>query len=206
MMEITIYLDPEYEGFHENTNDDATFNSIQENPLLYSILGPTLLSPEYLNQFVKNINPDADELGSFYLTFGEYYGIRGDVAFAQALLETNYFRFTGVVKTEQNNFAGIGAIGGGHQGARFDSPEEGVLAHLQHLYAYATTAPLPNQFPLIDPRFHLVKKGSALTWTDLNGKWAVPGDHYGQSILNLYKRIIDFTIKNLAELRKGISS
>jgi N-acetylmuramoyl-L-alanine amidase len=154
------------------------------------ILGPTNLSAEQMNQFVKSINPQSPELGSLYLTLSEYYGIRGDIAFAQALLETNYFRFTGDVSRAQHNYAGIGATGGEQRGASFATQEEGVLAHLQHLYAYATHDPLPDQYDLIDPRFHLVQRGSAPAWVDLNGKWAVPGEQYGQSILNLYERLI----------------
>jgi hypothetical protein len=154
-----------------------------------SILGPTLLTAEQMNQYVRKINPNAPQLGSFYKTLGEYYGIRGDVAFAQAMLETDYFRFTGDVRNGQNNFAGIGATGSGDRGASFQTPQDGVLAQLQHLYAYATNAPLPNRYPLVDPRFHLVNRGSATTWTALNGKWAVPGTTYGQSILNLYQKM-----------------
>ncbi|MEH7086015.1 N-acetylmuramoyl-L-alanine amidase [Neobacillus drentensis] len=170
-------------------------NTTNEIPIIadpgqFTILGPTFLSPEQMDQFVKKVNPKAPELGAFYQTLGKYYGIRGDVAFAQAIHETDYFRFTGVVNPEQNNFAGIGATGGDTRGARFESEEEGVLAQLQHLYAYATTKPLPNQYPLVDPRFHLVDRGSAPTWTALNGKWAVPGTTYGQSILALYQKMI----------------
>ncbi|ETI68599.1 N-acetylmuramoyl-L-alanine amidase [Neobacillus vireti] len=156
-----------------------------------TIFGPTYLSPEQMNQFVKKVNPSAPELGSFYQKFGAAYGIRGDVAFAQAILETNYFRFTGDVGREQNNFAGIGATGSGKRGASFETQETGVLAQLQHLYAYATPKALPGQYPLVDPRFHLVDRGSAPTWTSLNGHWAVPGNNYGQSILNLYEKMIN---------------
>ncbi|WML41298.1 N-acetylmuramoyl-L-alanine amidase [Neobacillus sp. OS1-2] len=158
-----------------------------------SILGPTRLSAEQMNSFVKTVNPDALELGSYYQDFGKFYGIRGDIAFAQALHETNYFRFTGVVRSEQNNFAGIGAINVDHPGASFADSKDGVLAHLQHLFAYASTEPLPPKYPLVDPRFQLVKRGSAPKWTDLNGKWAVPGTTYGQSIVDLYKRMVDVT-------------
>jgi hypothetical protein len=156
-----------------------------------TIIGPVQLSAEKMNQYVRTLNPNAPLLGNFYKTLGEYYEIRGDVAFAQAMLETNYFRYTGDVRNGQNNFAGIGATGGGTRGASFETAEEGVLAHLQHLYAYATKAPLPNRYPIVDPRFHLVNRGSATTWTALNGKWAVPGTSYGQSILNLYKRMAE---------------
>ncbi|WP_026564089.1 N-acetylmuramoyl-L-alanine amidase [Bacillus sp. UNC41MFS5] len=179
-----------------STNPTTTpNNTTKEIPIIadpgqFTILGPTFLSPEQMDQFVKKVNPNAPALGEFYQTLGRYYGIRGDVAFAQAIHETDYFRFTGVVNPDQNNFAGIGATGGDTRGARFESEEEGVLAQLQHLYAYATTKPLPNQYPLVDPRFHLVDRGSAPTWTALNGKWAVPGTTYGQSILALYQKMI----------------
>ncbi|MEH7156079.1 N-acetylmuramoyl-L-alanine amidase [Neobacillus drentensis] len=179
-----------------STNPTTTpNNTTKEIPVIvdpgqFTILGPTFLSPEQMDQFVKKVNPKAPELGKFYQDLGKYYGIRGDVAFAQAIHETDYFRFTGVVNPGQNNYAGIGATGGDNRGASFKNQEEGVLAQLQHLYAYATTKPLPNQYPLVDPRFHLVDRGTAPTWTALNGKWAVPGTTYGQSILSLYQQMI----------------
>ncbi|ARI76895.1 N-acetylmuramoyl-L-alanine amidase [Halobacillus mangrovi] len=163
----------------------------------YPILGKTQLSPELMNQFVKNINPDAIELGMYYLIYGQYYGIRGDIAFAQSMHETDYLRFTGVVQPEQNNFCGLGATGPDNPGASFESPEEGVLAHIQHLYAYASSEPLPSEYPLVDPRFNLVERGSATTWEALNGKWAVPGDNYGQSILQIYEQMLETSILEL---------
>ncbi|WP_066067312.1 N-acetylmuramoyl-L-alanine amidase [Neobacillus soli] len=183
----------------KNTDKNNSPTSDKKNPPIiadpsqFSILGPTFLSSEQMNQFVKKVNPNAPELGKFYQTLGEYYGIRGDVAFAQAIHETDYFRFTGVVKPGQNNYSGIGATGPDVRGASFDTQEEGVLTQLQHLYAYATPKALPGQYPLVDPRFHLVDRGSAPTWTALNGKWAVPGKTYGQSILNLYGQMIHST-------------
>ena len=42
---------------------------------------------------------------------------------------------------------------------------------------------------LVDPRFKYVPRGVAPTWTGLNGKWAVPGIGYGESIL------IDYWLK-----------
>lgn len=175
-----------------NSGNDENNSTLPPNisPDL-TIFGATYLSPEQMNQFVKKFNPSAPELGSLYQKFGTAFGIRGDVAFAQALLETNYFRFTGDVGPEQNNFAGIGATGSGKRGASFETQETGVLAQFQHLYAYTSTKALPGQYPLVDPRFHLVDRGSAPTWTSLNGQWAVPGNNYGQSILNLYEKMIN---------------
>lgn len=181
-------------------------DSNQSDQSGYSILGQTFLSPELMNQYVKKINPTAIELGYYYLTFGEYYGIRGDVAFAQAMHETDFLRFTGVVQPNQNNFCGLGATGPDDPGASFATPREGVLAHIQHLFAYTSTKPLPDKYPLVDPRFDLVNRGSATTWIALNGKWAVPGDNYGQSILKLYERIIHSTMKNLEDILTEIKS
>lgn len=170
----------------------------------YSIIGKTYLSPELMDQYVKEINPDASTLGSYYLEIGEHYGIRGDIAFAQAMHETDFLRFTGIVQPEQNNFAGIGATGPDNPGASFDTEQQGVLAHIQHLYAYASSEPLPNGYPLVDPRFDLVDRGSAPTWVALNGKWAVPGDQYGQSILGIYERMVSNAISNLEEMMEDI--
>ncbi|QFT88404.1 Sporulation-specific N-acetylmuramoyl-L-alanine amidase [Bacillus sp. THAF10] len=163
-------------------------------PTGLSIEGSAVIEAEELDAFVKTIHSNAPLLGKYYIALGKTYGIRGDVAYAQAIHETNYFRFTGAVKANQNNFAGIGATGGDVRGAVFATPEEGVLAHIQHLYAYANKKPLPNTYPKVDPRFDLVTRGIAPTWVALNGRWAVPGTNYGQLILKIYEKILEETI------------
>ncbi len=135
-------------------------------------------------------------------------GMRGDIAFCQAVYETGWFRFGGEVSADQNNYWGCGAVGGGIKGHTFDSPRQGVLGHLQHLWAYASTEPLPPGEKLIDPRFDLVTRGSAKIWEALAGKWSVPGydkskyssfeaafkaeGTYGQRILNIYRQAQNF--------------
>ncbi|GEN54918.1 N-acetylmuramoyl-L-alanine amidase [Halobacillus faecis] len=167
----------------------------------YKILGDMYLTACQLDAYAKTVNPDAPDLGRFYLKYGEAYGIRGDVAYAQALNETNYFRFTGDVRADQNNYAGIGATGGGVRGATFETPEEGVHAHIQHLYAYASIEAIPAGLEKVDPRFDLVTRGIAPTWTRLNGRWAVPGDTYGQLILQLHERNINHALEEMDEQR-----
>ncbi|WP_243292256.1 N-acetylmuramoyl-L-alanine amidase [Bacillus sp. FJAT-47783] len=168
------------------------------------IQGKSYVSGALLDAYVQTVNPSAPQIGDLYVRLSNTYQIRGDIAFAQAIHETDYFRFTGVVHRKQHNFAGIGATGGDERGASFQTEKEGVLAHLQHLYAYASTNPLPDDYPLVDPRFQLVKRGSAKTWKELNGRWAVPGDHYGQSILNIYKKILDFSAKKLEDEKAAL--
>jgi N-acetylmuramoyl-L-alanine amidase len=77
---------------------------------------------------------------------------------------------------------------------------------MQHLYAYASTKKLPKRFRLVDPRFNLVERGSAPTWEALNGKWAVPGNSYGQSILKIYESMIQSTRENLEEILTEVKS
>jgi len=168
-------------------------------PTGLSIQGQAVMKAEELDAFVKTINPNAPLLGNYYIELGAAYNIRGDVAYAQAIHETNYFRFTGDVKADQNNYAGIGATGGKERGAVFATPEEGVLAHIQHLFAYASKDPLPATYPKVDPRFDLVTRGIAPGWLDLNGRWAVPGNQYGQLILKIYSKMLEDTIARKQE-------
>jgi N-acetylmuramoyl-L-alanine amidase len=173
---------------------------------LFTISGNILLHPHQLDDYVRTVNPEAPALGRFYTAYGQRYGIRGDVAYAQAIHETNYFRFTGIVKKEQNNFAGIGATGPGSPGASFSTPETGVHAHIQHLYAYASTGSIPEGLQQVDPRFNLVTRGVARYWTALNGRWAVPGTNYGESIIGIYKQMLTNSIGELEQQKQALNN
>lgn len=138
-----------------------------------------------------------EQLAQMFLEEGAAEGVRGDIAFAQSLKETGYFKYGGIVQATQNNYAGIGALNGNAAGnaASFSTPREGVRAQIQHLKAYASTGPLANT--QVDPRFHLVTRGSApyVEWLGAadnpQGKgWAVPGDGYGASIVTLLAGIL----------------
>src|SRR5690606_37310774 len=105
------------------------------------LLGRTFLAPWELEDFVryqKKANPHQIYIAKYYLFFGNELGISGDLAYAQSMHETAYFKFGGDVLPEQNNYAGIGAVGGGARGHSFNTPEEGILGLFQHLWAYAT--------------------------------------------------------------------
>jgi hypothetical protein len=168
------------------------------------ISGASVLTAKQLGDYVllHNENPqlvgiNIYRLADLYLSLGRTEGIRGDIAFAQAIHETAFFAFGKDVLPMQNNYSGIGAVGGGIAGAYFSTPEEGVRAQIQHLKAYANTDPLVTE--TVDPRFNYVKRGTAPYWTDLNGKWAVPGDFYGENILAYYNEMktIQLTIPNV---------
>ncbi len=149
------------------------------------------------------------KLAILYEQKGQQYGIRGDIAFFQAVHETGWWRFGGLVTPDQNNYCGLSATGQaasadeplrganparvqffeGKHGAFFDTPATGVEAQLQHLYAYATVEDLPAGVDLLSPRFDLVSKGIAPNWEDLGGRWAVPG--YPRGAPNYYENLPD---------------
>jgi Mannosyl-glycoprotein endo-beta-N-acetylglucosaminidase len=116
---------------------------------------PACVTPMRLMDFVRNrdgrldpprdIDPRFSNIAFVYKSVGscvetvneQCVGIRWDYAFFQMLIETNFLLFSGGVKPDDNNFAGIGANVSGKPGMRFDSLKDGVLAHLQHILMYA---------------------------------------------------------------------
>ncbi|MEI6188234.1 MAG: RICIN domain-containing protein, partial [Alphaproteobacteria bacterium] len=174
---------------------------------------------KYLKSIIgaSNYNSYHDEVIQNYYNIAPLYGIRPEVAISQSMLETNYFRYTGIVKSDQYNFAGIYATGtpitatqagsvdyiygadpskvklvAGENGARFSSVASGVEGHIQHLYAYATTNPIPSGRTLIDPRYNLVKTTpnfGKTTYIDNLIGWATDVN-YGTKIVTILKSVI----------------
>ena len=169
-----------------------------------AIMGSSIATAEQLNEYLLSVNPRATEylhLAAIFLDEGKKEGVRGDGAFCQALIETGYFKFGGDVQPGQHNYAGLGATGG-VPGLTFADDRTGIRAQIQHLKAYATTAPLTQA--CVDPRYKYVSKGCASAFEQLSGKWAVPGysgypdlaaaraakDSYGDHIVQLLNRIV----------------
>ncbi len=147
----------------------------------YPIMGPSNVSIGQLMNYYNSIasypgyyaGTDAPTLDSFcqmYIDECNAEGVRVEVAFCQAMNETNYLKFTGRVPIEAKNFAGIGATDSTQDYNVFGSVRDGIRAQVQHLKAYASTDGLNN--PCVDPRFNLVNRGCAPYLEDLSGKWA----------------------------------
>ena len=163
-----------------------------------SIIGTPLASQEQCVKYLLSVNPRPDisvspkELVSYYYEEGAREGVRPDVAFAQALKETGFFRYGGTVTPDQNNYCGLGTTSADVKGAYFSTAKLGVRAQIQHLLAYASTRK-PSE-PVVDPRYGLVRSSYGArtlnSWTDLNGRWAVPGYSYGQSIMSMFREML----------------
>ncbi len=140
-----------------------------------------------LNNAPLNIYGD---LPTIYREEAAIENVNYDIAFCQMCLETGFLQFDGDVKPEQNNFGGIGAIGNGVRGDSFSDRRIGVRAQIQHLKAYATTKPLVQ--PLVDPRFKLVKRGTAPLLGQLAGQWAEDAN-YDKKILAILRHLYELS-------------
>lgn len=168
-----------------------------------NIIGKSVVSAEKMSAFVKSKNPNAqdiDEIAKAFIEVGERYGIRGDVAFCQSIIETGWFKFDDgtAVTPDQHNYCGLGVTSKGIKGHSFPTVKDGVTAQIQHLFAYATKDNLPEGEEIIDPRFKYVSRGVAPHWEDLNMKWAM-NDNYGQHIISIYDQLNKFEYSLPAE-------
>jgi hypothetical protein len=107
---------------------------------------PECATPGRMMRFLKSRNPELStryqEIATEYMRLGETLGVRWDYAFYQMIIETGSLSYrrgnrSGDVRAEQNNFAGLGAVGGGAHGESFKDITTGVRAHLEHLLLYA---------------------------------------------------------------------
>lgn len=153
------------------------------------------------NNAEPKINCSAEQMVDIYWNEATLEGIRPDIAFCQALLETGFFSYGGDVIPSQNNFCGLGTTGGGVKGAFFKTPELGARAHIQHLLAYARI--VPPRTEIVDPRYKLVhgirmERGLINNWSGLNGTWAM-GGYYCEKILAHYQNMLAMPIEDKQE-------
>lgn len=167
-----------------------------------SILGsPVLSAAEMAGWFastgaVAGIAVPVSQLASDYIAAGKLTGVRGDVAFAQSVLETGYFSFpaNGQDPAAYNNFAGIGACNSCKHGWKFSSASAGVLAQERLLSEYAGnfSGSGVKQGPN-EPVKRSGTSGCCQTWMALSGVWA-SNPNYGYEILSVYKEMLDWVV------------
>ena len=117
--------------------------------------------------------PDIRTYCQIFKEEAENEGVKVEVAFTQAMLETGYLKFGGDVKPNQYNFAGIGATGNGNPGNSFGDVRTGIRAQIQHLKCYASTDSL--NLAKVDPRWNNNLRGKAKYVEYLS----IPNNPYG---------------------------
>lgn len=196
--------------------NDSLEKSINIYSQRHNIMGQTEVSKEAFKRYFKEITNKKGYIYKLNCTIDEFVdiayeeakieGVRADIVIAQAIWETGYFQYGGIVSPNDNNYAGIGATGLIGVKEKFKTPRIGLRAQIQHLKAYASTNSLV--LDIVDPRFKYVTRGSAPSVEELSGKWAVPGystsiysslanaaknnDTYGQRIYSLVKEAMNY--------------
>ena len=161
-----------------------TLKHSQQPPYSTNIMGNGNATEKMMYKFLRDRNKSLSNqkisyIIKTYIWESSYEGVNHDVAFVQMCHETNFLNFGGTVVPRQNNFCGLGTTSTSESGACFKTIKDGIRAHVQHLKAYGSTARLNNK--CIDPRFSLVKRGTARNIYDLTGRWATD-KNYGNAL------------------------
>lgn len=139
--------------------------------------------------------PDIRSFCQVYYDEATAEGVDPALAVTQAMKETGFLKFTGQVKIDQFNFAGMGVTDASTNGDSYQNVREGIRAHVQHLKAYAVKNPTFAN-PVVDKRysswFAANRSGTApyIEWLGISENpsgfgWATEKG-YGYSILNDY--------------------
>jgi hypothetical protein len=172
---------------------------------------PECVTPGRLLEYLRSRNPELnaryDGVPSEYMRLGETLGVRWDFAFYQMILETGSLSYrrgnrSGDVKAAQNNFAGLGATGGGEPGESFKDIPTGVRAHLEHLLLYAGEKldnPTADRTRKVQEWGVLTKWQShftrPITFADLTQQWAPGSTSYARMLDGIAERFVEFCEK-----------
>jgi len=173
------------------------------------VMGPAELTAEQMTAWfdAQGYHPHlADttvaELAQIYLQEGADENVRGDFAFAQAIVETGGFS-----SAPDNNYSGLGWCDSCARGTVFPTPRDGIRAQIQLLVNYADPnsrtaklhhAPSPywwDSDPTVAARDFdtYFAKGWAPTWSDMgHGNWATDPAYAGK-VIGVYHRMVAFT-------------
>jgi hypothetical protein len=144
------------------------------------------------------------DLASLFVEEGAAEHVRGDIAFAQSILETGWF-----AHALDNNYGGIGACDSCKGEIGFPTPRDGVRGQIQMLRNYADPAsraatlanpPSPQIYgrdPAAAAQSYdtFFAKGRVPTWNLMgNGNWATAAG-YAPRVLGLYFDMVAFAAR-----------
>ena len=155
---------------------------------------------------IPALHNDVGSLAQLFIDAGARDGVRGDVAFVQAMIETGWLSFDhSQVPPDAYNYAGIYAYDGRptleHCGAStagrcMGTPQHGVMVQIELLRSYADRSTRHMHGRLVSaPRDRV---GAAPFWEDFGSNncrchkliWA-SAKNYGKTIVSLYRQALD---------------
>jgi flagellum-specific peptidoglycan hydrolase FlgJ len=173
------------------------------------VMGDSRLTPEQIVAWYRSTGQaprlapgtTIDDLARIYVEEGAAEHIRGDIAFAQSIIETGSFG-----EAPDNNFAGVGTCDSCPFGYSFPTPRDGVRGQIQLLRSYAdpdsrasnlANPPVAGVFGN-DPATAAYRyntfglKGVAPVWNVMgDGNWATD-PFYAHKVLEVYARMLGF--------------
>lgn len=171
--------------------DKLTWEDLGVESSYTPLIGKTQISYETAQKWAesKGAAQIFIDIAPYYWKWGEITGLRPEILYAQAAKETGFGKYTGAVKPEMNNWAGIkikSPIGDRTEDHEtFATPDDGVRAHFNHMCAYVGLEPIGE----VHDRYYVVKTiswaGEVKNLEALGGKWC-PDLYYGYSILKDY--------------------
>ena len=179
------------------------------------VIGLSRLTPEQLVAYYNSRSHppyraqdvSLEDLARMFVDEGNRYQVRGDIAFAQAIIETSWFNYPDcdgcLLHPDSHNYAGIGACDTCGNGHGFSTPLAGVRAQIQLLRNMADPGSLTGTIPDppvpelwgLDPSAaawtfdHYHFKGKAQLWNDMTGVWA-SSPEYASTILGVYNQML----------------
>jgi hypothetical protein len=181
------------------------------------VMGPNVLTADQMTAWFNSKHRtfavpgiSVRDLAQLFLWEGASENVRGDIAFAQSIVETGYFGYVGsIVKPANWNFAGMGACDSCNSGRQFSSPTTGVRAQIQDLRNYADSSsrasnlrnpPVPEwyAYPSLNPvtaayNFdHFFRKGNAPTWNQMGNGNHATSPSYGPAVISVYQSMLTF--------------
>lgn len=139
-----------------------------------SIYGRPRCSADVMRAYAARRNPGAPDVAEMYLRLAAPYGIRGDLAYCQAMLDTQ----TWTAEPQGPPWKPFAyAIWGGlaYSDQSDDELARRVDRHLQTLTA------------IVDSH-----KTDEPCWEDLGGKWAVSDGRYGHDIVAIWRNMLNW--------------
>jgi len=155
-----------------------------------SIVGPARVELSRAREWAlsKNAHQRFLAVAPLYWDYGKKSGIRPEVLYAQAARETGFGHYGGVVPAEYNNWAGIKtADASGNEPEdheRFETPEEGVRAHFNHMSAYVGLDPIGEPHGRYELVLLISWAGTIEKIEDLSGRWS-PSPLYHEGIITM---------------------
>lgn len=162
-----------------------------------NILSKPTATKEQLREWAKSKNNDKEfvDLVELYYDLSVDLGVNPVIAYAQFAHETGFLykiKSAAGLDSSFHNPCGLKIMKGGgdfdksaHK--KFDSWNDGVSAHLDHLALYAGAKNFPKK-NTHDPRHFSYLLGTARTVEDLSGRWA-PSPSYSDKLKILIKEI-----------------